>query len=315
MRQASDGLFFGLLPGLIAAALAGTFPLPFPALAIAGCAAAIGTCAGIILALARRIDAFELVDEPWGETFSEAVIAEAAGLMARSSPRRILGALRLPLLPFAPVLAALIALALIFPFDLRGMFAGQRARMGELAMIGEDLQSYGQRLQDSARSQNLGRSFALAQELAKLGKELAEGAIRKDEALDRMSDLERRLTAEYDLRRRPWPGRGGGSGGGERVRRGQDRQRGRVCIVGGRSGRPGPEGHGRCVEAPAAGSGFRFSPRRRRRGAPVLCAGAAVASPGAGYRHVSSGRRLVGRGTWPRAAGKRERGGAGFGPR
>jgi len=67
-------------------------------------------------------------------------------------------------------------------------------------MIGEDLQSYGQRLQDSARSQNLGRSLALAQDLAKLGRDLAEGAVRKDEALDRMSDLERRMTAEYDLR-------------------------------------------------------------------------------------------------------------------
>ena len=235
MRQASDGLFLGLLPGLMVAALAGTFALPFPALAIAGCAAAIGTLTGILLALLRRIDvrrllisadrslgskelastALELVDEPWGETFSEAVIAEAAGLMARSSPRRILGTLRLPLLPFVPVLAALIALALIFPFDLRGLFAARHASLGELAMIGEDLQSYGQRLQDSARSQNLGRSLALAQELAKLGKDLSEGAIRKDEALDRMSDLERRLMAEYDLRLRAFKsGQPGGGGHG-----------------------------------------------------------------------------------------------------
>lgn len=235
LRQASDGLFLGLLPGLAAAALAGTLSLPFPALAIAGCAAAIGTLTGILLALIRRIDvrrllisadrslgskelastALELIDVPWGETFSEAVIGEAAGLMARSSPRRILGTLRLPLLPFVPVLAALIALALIFPFDLRSLFAARHASPGELAMIGEDLQSYGQRLQDSARSQNLGRSLALAQELAKLGKDLAEGAVRKDEALDRMSDLERRLIAEYDLRLRAFKSgepRGGGHG-------------------------------------------------------------------------------------------------------
>jgi hypothetical protein len=235
LRRASEGLFIGLLPGLVAAALAGTFSLPFPAPAIAGCAAAFGALAGILLALFHRIDvrrllisadrslgskelastALELIAEPWGETFSEAVIDEAAELMARSSPRRILGALRLPLLPFVPALAALIALALIFPFDLRGLFAARRAGMGELAMIGEDLQSYGQRLQDSARSQNLGRSLALAQELAKLGSDLAQGAIRKDEALDRMSDLERRLVAEYDLRLRAFKlgePRGGGRG-------------------------------------------------------------------------------------------------------
>jgi len=239
-RRGSEGLFFGLIPGLLAAALAGTFSLPFSALGFAGCAAAAGACAGIPIALLRRIDvrrllidadrslgsrelastAFELVDAPWGETFSDAVIDEAAALMTRSSPRRILGALRLPLLPFAPALVLLIALALIFPFNLRGLFAARHAGMGELAMIGEDLQSYGQRLQDSARSQNLGRSLALAQDLAKLGRELAEGSIQKDEALDRMADVERRLTAEYDLRLRafnsgdPRPG-GRGQAGAE----------------------------------------------------------------------------------------------------
>ncbi len=249
VRRASDGLFFGLLAGLLAAAMAGTVPLPFPAPAIAGCAAAAGACAGILLALLRRIDvrrllidadrtlgsrelastAYELIDAPWGETFSEAVIGEAAGLMTRSTPRRILGTLRLPLLPLAPVLAALIALALIFPFNLRSLFAGRPASMGELAMIGEDLQSYGQRLQDSARSQNLGRSLALAQDLAKLGRDLAEGSIRKDEALDRMADVERRLIAEYDLRLKAF-----------------------------KSGDPNGAGHGQAgAEDPAAGNGSR----------------------------------------------------------
>ena len=89
-------------------------------------------------------------------------------------------------------------------------------------MIGEDLQSYGQRLQDSARSRNLGRSLALAQDLAKLGKDLAEGSIQKDEALDRMADVERRLIAEFDLRLRAFnsgdPGAGGlGQAGAEEL--------------------------------------------------------------------------------------------------
>jgi hypothetical protein len=243
-RLASDGLFFGLLPGLLAATLAATIPLPFSALAIAASAAAAGALSGILLAFLRRIDvrrllieadrclgskelvstALELVDEPWGETFSDAVIGEAAELMARSSPRRILGTPRLPLLPFAPILVALIALALIFPFDLRSLFAARSAGLGELAMIGEDLQSYGQRLQDSARSQNLGRSLALAQDLAKLGKDLAEGSIRKDEALDRMSDLERRMAAEYDLRLRVF--KSGQPGGAATVRQGRRIKRG-----------------------------------------------------------------------------------------
>ena len=234
-RRASEGLFFGLIPGLLAAALAGTVSLPFSAPAIAGFAAVVGTVSGVVTALLRRIDvrrllidadrslgsrelastAFELVDAPWGETFSEAVIHDAAALMTRSSPRRMLGALRLPFLPFTPVLVLAIALALIFPFDLRTFFAARHSGLGELAMIGEDLQSYGQRLQDSARSQNLGRSLALAQDLAKLGRDMAEGSIQKDEALDRMADIERRLTAEYDLRLRAFdPGnpRAGGHG-------------------------------------------------------------------------------------------------------
>ncbi len=308
LRRASEGLFIGLLPGLVAAALAGTFSLPFPAPAITGCAAAIGTLAGILLALFHRIDvrrllisadrslgsrelastAFELVDTPWGETFSEAVIDEAADLMARSSPRRILGALRLPLLPFVPALAALIALALIFPFDLRGLFAARRAGMGELAMIGEDLQSYGQRLQDSARSQNLGRSLALAQELAKLGRDLAQGAIRKDEALDRMSDLERRLVAEYDLRLRAFrlgEPRGGGrgpSGAGDPTganRSGTGRGEGFAA--------PSPEEEqgaqdlkdmGDALKRLRQGQGSATSPWHRRGGAALLCAGTAGAS-------------------------------------
>jgi hypothetical protein len=237
MRRASGGLFFGLLPGVIVAALAGTVPLPLPALAIAGCAAAAGTLAGAVSALFRRMDvrhlliradrslgskelastALELAEKPWGGTFSEAVIEDAAALLAGSTPQRILGRPRLPLLPYVPVLAVIIALALIFPLDLRAFFAARQSRQGELAMIGEDLQSYGERLRDAARSQNLGRSLALSEELAKLGRDLAEGSIQKDEALERMSDLERRLVAEYELRLRavPPPGRiRGGSGPG-----------------------------------------------------------------------------------------------------
>jgi len=242
MRRAIEGLFFGLIPGLLAAVLAGTVPLPFSVPVFACCTAAAGLSAGILAGLLRRIDvrrllidadralgskelastAFELVRAPWGETFSEAVIAEAAGLMDHWTPRRMLGPLRLPLLPFLPVLALLIGLSLLFPFNLRSLFSARQAGPADLAMIGEDLQSYGQRLRDSALSQ--GRSLALAQDLAKLGRDLAQGAVPKDEALDRMADLEKRLRAEYDLRLRAFnmPGPRGdahGPSGGDQAGR------------------------------------------------------------------------------------------------
>jgi hypothetical protein len=211
------GLFFGHLPGLAAALCAGTFRLPLPGMAIAAIAASAGLVVGAACGIFTRIDrrgllvhadrllesrelsstALELSANDARGIFAAAVIEDAASLLRRTTPRRFLGRLRLPFAPFLPLVAALTIAAFLFPFDFRLLFAWQSER--ELVDIGNDLRKQGQSLQDAARAQNLGRSLALSQELARLGKELADHQLTLDEALERMSDLESRLTQEYQL--------------------------------------------------------------------------------------------------------------------
>jgi hypothetical protein len=238
-RRAVQGLCYGLLPGAAAALAAGSVPLPLPAAALAGAAGIAGALVGAGTALVRRTDvrrllaaadralgarelastAGELCARPPQGRFSEPVIEDAAALLGGATARQILGRQRLTHLPYAAALVGVILLSLAFPFDLRGLFAAREsASMRDLASIGEELQSYGQRLQGPARSQ--GRSLALPQELAQLGKELADRTIQKDEALDRIQELSRRLSQEYELRRiegaqagAPGSGRSGASPG------------------------------------------------------------------------------------------------------
>ena len=219
LRRGAGGLFFGLLPGLAAEFLAGTFTLPLPALWIAACGAAAGLAAGAAAGLLARIDprvvlvhgdtllgtrelsstAFELSASDLHGRFADAVIEDAAALLKKTASRRFLGRLRLPLAPFIPLVAALIAAAAIFPVDFRLLFPWSALRQRELADIGEDLKSQGQTLENAARASNLGRSLALSQELAQLGRELAAHTLALEEALDRMSQLEGRFAQEYQL--------------------------------------------------------------------------------------------------------------------
>jgi hypothetical protein len=223
--RGSTGLFFGLAAGLVAAALAGTVRLPLPGPAAAALATACGTLAGAAAGLLLRQDtrrllvfadrflatrelvstAWELAASPPSGTFSEAVIRDAEAVLAGVPAARILGTPRVRLLPLAPILAGLIALALVFPFDLGSLLPARPGR-GKLASIGEDLQSSGRLLLESARAENRGRALALSRELAQLGKELAERRIRDEEAMDRMQDLERRMAAEYETQLRAGPG-------------------------------------------------------------------------------------------------------------
>ncbi len=218
IRRGTVGLFYGLLPGLAAALLAGTLTLPFNVLAIAAGCAAAGAAAGAAVGLLTRIDpravlvrgdrllgsrelsstALELSARAAQGRFADAVIADAAGLLGKTSPRTFLGRLRLPLAPYIPLAAALTAAAILFPVDLRPLF-NRSERDRALADIGEDLKNQGQSLENAARSSNLGRSLALSQELAQLGRELSAHKLTVDEALDRMSDLEGRLSQEYQL--------------------------------------------------------------------------------------------------------------------
>jgi hypothetical protein len=237
---ASTGLFWGLAAGLVAAALAGTVRLPLPGLSVAALAAACGALAGAVAGLLRGLDtrrllisadrslgtrelvstAWELAASPPSGTFSEAVIRDAQSVLSGVTAGKILGAPRMPLLPFVPILVALIAAALVFPVDLGSLFRGRQGS-DVLASIGEDLESSGRLLLESARAQNQGRTLALSRELAQLGRELAERRIRNEEAMDRMRDLERRMAAEYQMQLRALPqsipngapGAGPGTGG------------------------------------------------------------------------------------------------------
>jgi hypothetical protein len=219
LRRSTAGLFFGLLPGLAAALLAGTIALPVPALPLAAAAAAAGLAAGAFSALAGRVDrrrlliqadavlgtrevistALELERQPGG-AFTAAIVEDAAALLDRTAPRVILGRPRLALAPFAAIAAVLTAAALLYPVDLRALFPRRSDQERELAQIGEDLRKEGEKLAEDARARDLGRSLELSQDLAQLGRDLADRKITPEDALDRMSDLESGLSREYQMR-------------------------------------------------------------------------------------------------------------------
>ncbi len=245
-RRAAAGLFFGLLPASVLALAAGSVPVPVSAPVLAGCLAAAGLLAGAVSGLLGRIDrrgvligadralesreltstALELCEAGRDGVFADAVVQAAAGLLSRNTPRRILGRLRLPFAPFIALLAAVTAACLLFPVDLRFLFRPDGDRLAELASIGEQLQGYGERLREDERAEGRERSLALSEELAQLGKDLADRRLTEEEALDRMSELEDRIEQEYRLQMeevaRPGPdGRPGstqpGGAGGQKV--------------------------------------------------------------------------------------------------
>lgn len=220
IRRAAGGLFFGLLPALLVTLLAGSMPLPVPAFPLAAFLAAAGCAVGLVSALLRRPDrrrllihadmilgsreltstALQLVDSAGAGIFAEAVLEDAAQLLSRTPPRTILGRLRVPLAPFAALAALLTVAGLLFPVNLRALFAHRIDSSSELAQIGEDLRNRGQRLAEEARTLDLGRSLELSQQLAQLGSDLAAERIQPEDALDRMSELEAGLAEEYQLR-------------------------------------------------------------------------------------------------------------------
>jgi hypothetical protein len=240
-RRAAAGLFFGLLPAFLFAALAGTFRLPVPASAAAAALAVVGLAAGVGSALASRTDrrrlllqadavlgsreiiatAAELDGKPGG-TFTAAIMEEAAGLLAGTAPRVILGPRRLSFAPFALLAAVLTAAAILYPVDLRTLFPPPGGQERDLAQIGEDLRKNGEKLGEEARARELGRTLELSEQLAQLGKDLTARRITPEDALDRMSDLESGLAQEYQLRmqqvqpdaRPGQPGSGPGQPGG-----------------------------------------------------------------------------------------------------
>ena len=241
-RGAAAGLFFGLLPALLVAVAAGSLPLPFSAPLAAGLCALLGLAAGAGLGLARRprrgtllitVDrrlasrellstALEIADGGSAGrggaqegVFSRAIVQNADSLLSRTEAREALGRLRMPLLPFAAVLAVLTTLALVFPLDLSRLLPHRTPT--EIGQIGQDLTSFGEQLQNSARSRGLDRSLAMGQELAQLGRELSDRSVQRDDALDRIEQMEEQLSQQMDQLSRAMPkgaNPGSGSGGG-----------------------------------------------------------------------------------------------------
>jgi hypothetical protein len=251
LRRVVQGLFFGCLPGAVIALLGGTLRLPVPAALAAVTAVGIGAAAGAAAGLARRLDtrllllradralaSRELASAAWdiaissdgsaGGLFADAIFEDAGRLLADSAPRRLLGKLHLPFLPFIPLLAALILLASLFPVDLAGLFPGPAPASREMAALGEELEGVGRRLGAAAREQGSGRGLELARELERLGRELQERSIERDEALERVESLRRGLAEEYSLRLRRYPSDGarqrvgGEEAGGSKAQSGED---------------------------------------------------------------------------------------------
>ncbi len=233
LRRLVRGVFFGCLAGAALAALGGTVRLPAPAALVAAAAVGIGAAAGAAAGLARRLDtrqlllradrvlaSRELASAAWelagsrggaaGGLFHDAILEDAGRLLAGSHPRLILGRLRLPLLPFIPLLAALMLLSSLFPFDARRLFSVSAPPAREMAILGEGLEGLGRRLGSDAREQGGGRGLELARELERLGRDLQDHRVDRDEVLERVEGLRRGLAEEYSLRLRRYPSDGAG---------------------------------------------------------------------------------------------------------
>ncbi len=248
-----QGAFFGSAGGAVLAAAAGTVHLPLGA-ALAGlCAAALGAAAGILAGLLRRVEtrrlllrvdralgSRELAGTAWeiacrgsgpGGLFDDAILHDAARLLASARPRDALGVPRLRLLPLIPVAAALVAAAAIFPFDLAALFLRGAASDRELAVLGGELEGLGRRIERSSREPGLERGLELARELARLGRDLQERTVEPAETLERVQGLRQKLAREYGLRLRRLPAGeareridgGGGAAGGSGDAEGEGR--------------------------------------------------------------------------------------------
>ena len=308
IRRSTAGLFFGLVPGAVVSLLAGSVALPIPAFPLVLGLAAAGCATGLVSALFSAVDrrrllinadrslgsrelastAFELAGSADPGIFAGAVLEDAAQLLARASPRAILGRLRLPLAPPA-VLAALVATAcLLFPLDLRGLFPGKPAPDPQLAQIGEDLRNRGLRLAEEARAHDLGRSLALSQQLAQLGSDLAANRIQPEDALERTSELESGLAEEYQLRMQEVQGdtsltdRGGTESAlGDALDRLREARR--------QLGRGAPSGSPPGLRGLPPGQGDRSAQRGRDHGVDSEGAGADAENPGRSGQSGGSG--------------------------
>jgi hypothetical protein len=258
------GLVAGLLLAALAGTVRLPLAAPLAAAATAALGAAAGALAGLLarvdtrrllIRVDRALASRELATTAWdfvrpaagrpgtgnpGATaappaglFAGPILEDAAGLLAgspgtpaRTHARRMLGVRRTPLLPALPVLAALIAAACTFPFDLAKLFERRPAEIPEIAVLGGELESLGRRLESSSLELESGRGLELSRDLAQLGRDLRERTVEPGETLERIESLRRRILEEYGMRLQRYPpgqateriGEGGGtreSGEGE----------------------------------------------------------------------------------------------------
>jgi hypothetical protein len=240
LSRLSWGLFGGLLAGLLYAFVSDLTPLPIAPLSFLGLAAAVGAAAGALSALFPRLDvrgllihadrflgnrelsstAYELAVRSKESLFSEAIIEDAARSLSTTPAARILGRPRMPTLFFLPILLAGAILLSVIPVDLAALFSPKGQADPAIQSLGEELESYGRKLQAKAQEENLPRSLQLSQELQRLGRAFQHEKIDQGEVADRMQDLEHRLAAEYEAKIRSYELRQG-SGSGEGLEGGE----------------------------------------------------------------------------------------------
>ncbi len=286
IRRCLAGFFFGLLVALLTAVAAGSVDLPVPTLPLSAAEALAGLVAGALSALLFRPKAMRLLllaDAVLGSRelastalelstsesrdavgFARAVVEDATRLLAETNPRAILGRLRLPLVPFIAVAALCTAGALVFPVNLRSLFASPANKGSGMGQIGEDLRARGEMLAEAAKGQGLDRSIELSRELAQLGADLEARKVTPKDAVERMAQIESGLSQEYELRKQelesakpgvPGPGAGKAGQGEDDVTRDLadtlDRLRKAQRELNGQSGdeAQGGQGHGDQGEA------------------------------------------------------------------
>jgi hypothetical protein len=227
------GAFAGFSAAVCYALLADMIKVPLHPLAFAGAVSVLGAAIGVAIAFLRPIDitklliridgklkngelsstAHELIARGKESIFAEAIIEDAVDSLGKADPVKILERPRLPILPALPALLAAAVLLSVFPFDLVELLAPRPVPDAAMIGIGTDLEGIGKRLERRAEADDLDRSLRLAQELQSFGESLKDRRIDREDALDRISELESLLAQEYEfLMRLPEPRQEGSQG-------------------------------------------------------------------------------------------------------
>jgi hypothetical protein len=143
--------------------------------------------------------ALELAEGRRTSAFAGPLLADAASALRAAGPRRVLGPPRLPLLPWALLALAFVAAAGLLPFTLRDLFSARGPADREIAQLAGALEDSGRRLEEQARREDLREGLEISRELQQLGQDLSMQEVPAEEMSRRLSEMERRLGAQYEL--------------------------------------------------------------------------------------------------------------------